>query len=158
MPASYPSSVRPFTTKVNVLDIIDASHPNSLQEEVVAIESTIGLNPALSTTPSPTGSFISTSTQFNTLNQRLANIETGIVADTHSQYVKKAGNDAITNVTGTNVGLVIRGAATQSASLQEWRTSANVVLARVSATGVLTATSVDAPEVDHAVILGIFGA
>lgn len=158
MPASYPTSVRPFTTKVNIIDIIDASHPNSLQEEVVAIESTIGLNPGLSTTPSPTGTFISTSTQFNTINQRLANIETGIVADTHSQYVKKAGNDAITNVTGTNVGLVIRGAGTQSASLQEWRTSTNTVLARVSATGTFTAASVDAPEVDHSLILGIFGA
>lgn len=158
MPASYPLAVRPFLAKTNVIDIIDASHPNSLQEEVVAIESTIGLNPALSTSPSPTGTFISTSTQFNTLVQRLSNIEIGVVADTHTQYVKKAGNDAITNATGTNVGLVIRGASVQSASLQEWRTSANTVLARVSATGAFTATSIDAPEVDHALIIGIFGA
>jgi hypothetical protein len=158
MPASYPLSVRPFTTKVNVIDIVDASHPNSLQEEVVAIESTIGLNPALSTSPSPTGTFISTSTQFNTLNQRLANIEIGIISDSHSQYVKRAGNDAITNTGAANVGLVIRGAASQTASLQEWRTNANVVLARVTASGTLVASSVDAPEVDHATILGIFGA
>lgn len=157
MPASYPLSVRPFTTKVNVLDIIDAAHPNSLQEEVVAIESTIGLNPALSTSPSPTGTFVSTSTQFNTLIQRLANLEIGVVSDSHSQYVKKAGNDAITNTGAANVGLVIRGAASQTASLQEWRTNANVVLARVTSAGTLVASSVDAPEVDHATILGIFG-
>jgi hypothetical protein len=157
MPASYPLSVRPFTTKVNVLDIIDASHPNSLQEEVVAIESTIGLNPALSTSPSPTGTFVATSTQFNTLNQRLANLEIGVVSDSHSQYVKKAGNDAITNTGAANVGLVIRGAASQTASLQEWSTNANVVLARVTSAGTLVASSVDAPEIDHATILGIFG-
>ena len=158
MTASYPLAVRPFQNKTNVIDIIDASHPNSLQEEVVAIESTIGLNPALSTTPSPTGSFISTSTQFNTLIQRLANIETGVVADVHGQYVKKAGNDTIVNTTNTNVGLTIRGAASQSANLQEWRNSSNAILASVSSSGKLVASSVDAPEVDHALILGIFGA
>lgn len=157
MPASYPLSVRPFQIRVNVLDIIDAAHPNSLQEEVVAIESTIGLNPALSTSPSPTGTFVSTSTQFNTLIQRLANLEIGVVSDSHSQYVKKAGNDAITNTGAANVGLVIRGAESQTASLQEWRTNANVVLARVTSAGTLVASSVDAPEVDHATILGIFG-
>lgn len=158
MAASYPLAVRPFSNKTNVLDIIDASHPNSLQEEVVAIESTIGLNPALSTTPSPTGTFISTSTQFNTLNQRLANIEIGIVADVHSQYVKKAGNDTIVNATNTNVGLTIRGAASQSANLQEWRNSSNTVLVSVSAAGKLVAAEISSPEIDHALILGIFGA
>jgi hypothetical protein len=87
----------------------------------------------------------------------LANLEIGVVSDSHSQYVKKAGNDAITNTGAANVGLVIRGAASQTASLQEWSTNANVVLARVTSAGTLVASSVDAPEIDHATILGIFG-
>ena len=96
--------------------------------------------------------------QFNTLIQRLANIETGIVADVHGQYVKKAGNDTIVNTTNTNVGLTIRGAASQSANLQEWRNNSNAILVSVSSAGKLVASSVDAPEVDHAIILGVFGA
>jgi hypothetical protein len=157
MTASYPGAVRPFISKTNVVDIIDASHPNSLQEEVVAIESTIGLNPALSTAPSSSGTFVTTATQYATLVQRLANIETGIVADTHVQYVKKTGNETIVNGTSTNVALTIRGASGQTANLQEWRNSSNTLLARVSAGGVLVAESVSAPEMDHALIIGVLG-
>jgi hypothetical protein len=157
MAASYPGAVRPFVNKTNVVDIIDAAHPNSLQEEVVAIESTIGLNPALSTAPSPSGTFSATATQYTTLVQRLANIETGIVADVHTQYVRKTGNETIVNGTSTNVALVIKGAASQSANLLEWRNSSNTLLASVSASGVLSVPSVSAPETDHALLLGILG-
>ena len=89
MAATYPGSVRSFTTKVNVVDIIDETDANYLQEEVVAIESILGVTPSLSTTPSAGGTFNATSTTFATVSARLANIETGIVADTHTQYVKK---------------------------------------------------------------------
>lgn len=157
MTASYPGAVRPFINKTNVVDIIDASHPNSLQEEVVAIESAIGLNPALSTSPSSSGTFVTTSTQYATLVQRLANIETGIVADTHSQYLKKTGNEIVVNGVSTNVAVTIKGASGQTANLQEWRDSANTLLARVSASGGVVASSVSAPEVDHALIIGVLG-
>lgn len=104
MAASYPSSVRVFTTKANITDVIDASHPNFLQEEVVAIESTLGVTPNLSTSPSPSGTFVSAATSFASVSARLANIETGIVADTHTQYVKKE-NGAVTTAS-TSSGVV----------------------------------------------------
>lgn len=103
MPASYPSSIRVFSTKVNITDIVDASHPNSVQEEVVAIQTTLGVLPATSTTPSASGTFTATSTAYSTLNQRLANIETGIVADTHTQYVKKVNGEVTTASTSSAV-------------------------------------------------------
>lgn len=103
MPASYPSSIRVFSTKVNITDIVDASHPNSVQEEVVAIQTTLGVLPATSTTPSASGTFTATSTAYSTLNQRLANIETGIVADTHTQYVKKVDGAVTTASTSSAV-------------------------------------------------------
>lgn len=105
MPASYPSAIRVFSAKVNITDIVDASHPNSVQEEVVAIQTTLGVLPATSTTPSASGTFTATSTAYATLNQRLANIETGIVADTHTQYVKKV-NGAVT--TASTASAVVR--------------------------------------------------
>ncbi len=103
MAASYPSSTANFTTKQNIVDIIDAAHPNVVQDEIVAIESTLGVNPNLSTTPSAAGSFVSTSTSFASVSARLANIETGIVADTHTQYVKKENGVVTTASTSSGV-------------------------------------------------------
>lgn len=157
MAASYPLSVRPFTTKVNVLDIVDAADPNSLQEEVVALETTIGLNPALSTTPSNLNSFAN-STQFATLVQRLANIETGIVADTHTQYIKRTGNEIITNSGASNVAFTVKGASSQSANLQNWTNSSNTVLASITSTGVISAPNgISSPQIDQLALLSIFG-
>lgn len=42
MAASYPGSIKSFTTKVNNVDTVDASHINDLQDEVVAIETALG--------------------------------------------------------------------------------------------------------------------
>jgi hypothetical protein len=52
MASAYPSSiVTTFTNHQNNVDIIDSSHPNNIQYEVVAIESTLGI------TPNTTGKF-----------------------------------------------------------------------------------------------------
>jgi len=157
MAASYPSAVRSFSTKTNVLDIIDASDPNSLQEEVIAIETSLGINPALSTTPNPSSGFTATSTQYSTLAQRLANIENGIVGDTHTQYLKKAGGETITNATASNVAIIVKGASSQSANLQEWKNSSNTTVASLTVNGTFTANSVSTPELDLLSILSIFG-
>lgn len=97
MPAVYPGSIKSFTTKVNNIDIIDAAHPNSLQEEVVAIETTLGTNPALGTANLSTATYDNNGTLFTNVSARLANIEKGIVGDTHTQYLKRTGG----TVTGT---------------------------------------------------------
>ena len=47
----------------------------------------------------------------------------------------------VTNATTTNVGLVVKGAASQTANLQEWQNSAGTVLASVGPTGGLTTNS-----------------
>lgn len=103
MAATYPGSVRSFTTKVDVTGIVYAAHPNDLQEEVVAIESILGITPSLSTTPNAGGSFTATTTSFATVSARLANIETGIVADVHTQYVNKTNGVVTTASTASAV-------------------------------------------------------
>ena len=45
MPATYPTSIVAFTTKTNKVDIVDASHINRLQEEVVAEQTELGKIP-----------------------------------------------------------------------------------------------------------------
>jgi hypothetical protein len=143
MAATYPTGIATFVDKVNVTDIIDASHPNAIQSEVIAIETTLGASPNLSTTPNPAGTFTSTATTFGSVNARLANIETGIVADTHTQYLRKAGDSAnvITANSSAIKGLVIKGAASQSANLQEWQNSSGTVLAFISPTGVFNGST-----------------
>jgi hypothetical protein len=103
MAASYPASTVVFTTKQNIVDIVDASHPNIIQDEIVAIESTLGVSPNLSTTPSASGSFVATSTSFANVSARLANLETGIVADTHTQYIKRVNGSVTTASTSSGV-------------------------------------------------------
>ena len=140
MTASYPGSVKVFTSKTNVTDVIDASHPNALQEEVLAIESVLGTTPNVSTTPSAVGSFLATSQSFGTVTARLANIETGIIADTHTQYIRKSGDtqNTITPSANGNIGLIIKAKVGQTANLQEWRPSgSNTPTTYVDSTGAL---------------------
>ncbi len=46
MAASYPASLKSFTTKTNYVDLVDASHVNDLQDEVVAVETELGTDVA----------------------------------------------------------------------------------------------------------------
>lgn len=146
MAASYPSSVRVFTTKTNITDVIDASHPNFLQEEVVAIESTIGVNPSVSTSPSSSGTFNATSTTFASIAARLANIETGIVSDAHTQYIKKLsdGSNIVVAGSASTKPIVVKGAASQSANLVELQDSSGVVLSYFDSAGVFSGTATPA--------------
>lgn len=136
MAASYPSSVKAFTTHVNVTEVIDAGHPNSIQDEVVAIESTLGTTPSVATAATASG-WSNTSTDYTTVSGRLANIEQGVVADAHTQYIRKSGDNAnvITAGSSTTKGLVIQSAPSQSVNMQEWQNSAGTVLSYIDSNG-----------------------
>lgn len=114
MAAVYPGAIKSFTTKVNNTEIIDAAHPNVIQEEVVAIETTLGTNPALSTANASTAVYNNSGTLFASVNARLANIEKGIVGDTHTQYLKNTGGTVTGTVTMS--GATITGIPAPSAS------------------------------------------
>lgn len=45
MPASWPAAVKVFTTKINITDKVDASHVNEIQDEVVSLQTYLGVNP-----------------------------------------------------------------------------------------------------------------
>lgn len=142
MAASYPSSIRVFQAKQNIIDTVDASHPNSLQEEVVAIETVLGTNPAQSTTPNPSNSFNPASTTFGSVSARLANIETGVVADSHTQYLRKTADGASSNKIqaglSTNRPIIVQGALNQSVNLQEWQDSIGVIQSAIQPDGTFT--------------------
>jgi hypothetical protein len=74
--ASYPASVKSFTTKVDFTDIVLAEHVNSLQDEVNALGSKLGTY--VNVGSGWVGTFDKTTTNWNTLKDRLANIEYGL--------------------------------------------------------------------------------
>jgi hypothetical protein len=162
MAATYPGAIKSFATKANFTEIVDSSHVNALQEEVVALETNLGTNISISTSPSPTGTFNAVSQSYGTLNARLENIEIGIVSDAHNQYVHKTGGDILTPSAANVVGLKIRAAASQSANLQEWRNSANTIRTWIDNNGNLNtttgvaATSSDIADLTGLVIAGVF--
>jgi hypothetical protein len=138
MPASYPNNVKAFTPKVNVVDLIQAADPNSLFDEVTAIESVIGTTPSVATAATASG-WANTATDYTTINGRLANIEKGIVADTHTQYVKNVGGSSIVISGASTVGLAITAAVSQSADLMQWKDSDGNIVTRVGPDGILYA-------------------
>jgi hypothetical protein len=142
MAAAYPTGIASFINKVNVTDIIDASHPNSLQDEVVATQNTLGTEPNRSTSPSSGGTFNATTNLYSTVGARLNNIEVGVVSDAHTQYLRKAGDTAnvITVGLAATKGLVVRGAASQSANLLEFQNSSSTVLSYINSAGAFVGT------------------
>ena len=76
MTASYPASVKSFTSKVDFVDTVLAEHVNSLQDEVNSLEATLGTS--ISVGSGWVGSFDKITTNWNTLKDRLANIEYGL--------------------------------------------------------------------------------
>ena len=145
MAASYPASVRLFPARRDVVDVVFAEHLNSLQEEMAAVQAHIGLLPHVSTTPSPTGTFIASASIFSSLSARLANIETGIVADSHTQYLRRAGGETIQPSAADVRGLTVRARADQTGSLLRLENSDGATAyLRVTAAGAteLTALSV----------------
>lgn len=115
--ASYPGAFPSFTTKTDLVDTIHAEDVDDLQNEVIAIESAVGLNPALSTSPSSMGTFNPVSTLFASLGARLANVETGIVADSHTQYLRNTGGGVATTSSATVVPLTVQALSGQTADV-----------------------------------------
>lgn len=128
MPASFPSTIRQFTAKVDLQDTILADHINALQDEVRAIEITLnGTTDATNglLTSNYTGTFASTTT-WTSLDDRISNIEAGLVNGLAvSPYVKKAGD----SMTVSNaVALTLKNSsATVTSNLFEAYNSSNTL-------------------------------
>lgn len=121
MAATYPSSVVTFSTKVDNVTTVYAADPNTIQDEVRAIEQYLGTNPHISGSMA-SGSYTATpNTTFDTVSDRIANVEAGLYKAVSTSYVTKVGGDTITASSASVKGLQIKGATSQTANLQEWQ-------------------------------------
>jgi hypothetical protein len=121
MVAQYPSSIRSFTPKVDLVDTVFADHINVLQDETRALEVSLGTTLLAS---SYLGTFAQTAT-WSSLSARLGNIEAGLVTGvTGSPYFRKTG-DTVTPASGS-VAFAAKTTA-GSANLIETRNAANTL-------------------------------
>jgi hypothetical protein len=138
MPAVYPSSVKPFDPKVDFTQVVVAEHINTLQDEVQSVESYIGTMPHVSAGYGPgAGAFTTSTTTWSSLAARVQNLEYGINADVHTQYLKFVGGDTIQSSNATVVGLTLQGFTSQTADLLRFKNSSGTVLTKVDAAGKL---------------------
>ena len=138
MPAVYPSSVKPFDPKVDFTQVVVAEHINTLQDEVQSVESYIGTMPHVSAGyGSGAGTFTTGTTTWSSLAARVQNLEYGINADVHTQYLKFVGGDTIQSSNATVVGLTLQGFSSQTADLLRFKNSSGTVLTKVDAAGKL---------------------
>jgi hypothetical protein len=130
--ASYPASVKSFTTKVDFTDTVLAEHVNSLQDEVNSLQANLGT--FIKTGSGWVGEFDVVTTNWNTLKDRLANMEYGI-KDVYDDYVSRSGGSSIVASGAAIKGLIVKGASSQTANLVEFQTSAGTVISKVDSAG-----------------------
>ena len=99
MTASYPATVKSFTTKVDFTDTVLAEHVNSLQDEVNSLQSNLGTY--IKTGSGWVGSFDQVTTSWNTLKDRIANIEYGL-NDAYGAMIPSGGTTGQVLVKSSN--------------------------------------------------------
>ena len=100
MTASYPSSVKSFTTKVDFTDTVLAAHVNDLQDEVNSIEATLGSS--IKTGSGWVGSPDFVTSSWNTVKDRITNLE----------YVAKVAYDGRNPTGGTTGQVLVKNSST----------------------------------------------
>jgi hypothetical protein len=128
---TYPTAVASFQNKVDLLDVIYASHVNLLQAEVRGTQLALGIGILTSVySESPAVDWVNPTGAWTDLSARLANIERGLLNREASTsiglpYFRKAGG-ALDDTTAS-VSLVTKSAVANTTIDQiQTKTSANV--------------------------------
>jgi hypothetical protein len=136
--ASYPASVKSFSTKVDFSDTVLAEHVNSLQDEVNSIQANLGT--LIKTGSGWVGEFDQVTTAWNTLKDRIANIEYGL-ADVYGNYVSLSGGSTILSNGNSVVGLTVKAKSSQTANIVNFKNSSDSVVTYVDSSGALYTSS-----------------
>lgn len=131
---AYPGAVTSFTTKVDLTDTVLATHINSLQTEVVAVETTLGAN-ILTTNAFADGTAFAASTTWTSVSDRIANLERGIAKGTTlSAYLQKTGGTLTSSVSGA-INLTLLSGSASNGNLLEAKNLAGTVGFLVTSAG-----------------------
>jgi len=132
MPASYPSSIKTFTAKVDAVDYPQAVHVNDLQDEVNAIETELGTAPkTIDDTTAPGASPASVAVYLDMIANQIkaitgkANWYTAPVASLETGFLRLAG--------GTMTGALVAAVGSVSAPGVSFAGDLDTGIYRVSA-------------------------
>ena len=105
---------------------------NDLQNEVSALEANIGTY--ISVGSGWVGSFDQVTTNWNSLKDRIANIEYGL-GSVHGDYVSLSGGSVIQPSGTSTVNLILKSASSQTADLAQFKTSSGTTVSKVDSFG-----------------------
>jgi len=139
----YPSRVKSWTARRDLLDLVVAADVNTIYDEVTAIEQDLGAGGvSTSTTWGSTATLDTTTTTWNNLHDRLNNIEAGLY-QAYTNRVTVAGGSTIVPSSSSTVGLTVRATSGQTANLLEVKNSSGTTVASVNAAGNLRVVTID---------------
>lgn len=134
MPASYPASIKTFTKKRDLLDIVLAADINLVYDEVTAIEQKLGTYPGTNTGWS--GTFDQVTLVWPTVRERIQNIEYGLFT-AFNDRVKTSGGSTLEPALTNVIGLTLKAKAGQTVDLFQARNQANTPITTIDENGVL---------------------
>lgn len=142
MPASYPASIKTFTKKRDLLDIVLAADINLVYDEVTAMQQIMGTFPSVNLGYG-TGTFDQSTLSWPTVRARIQNIEYGLFT-AFNDRVKSSGGTTIEAANTSTIGLTLKAYASQTANLFEAKTALNVAVTTIDAAGVLRLNGAEA--------------
>lgn len=144
MPASYPTSVKTFTRKRDLLDIVLAADINQVYDEITAVETVLGIQ-VRTNTGWTSGTFSTATLTWPTLRERIQNIEFGLY-EAFTDRVKASGGSVILPSGTSTVNLTLRAKLSQTADLFRAENSASAVITRINSSGQLLINNVAVPS------------
>jgi hypothetical protein len=133
MAVQFPGALKTFTKKVDLQSLVVANDVNEAYDEITAIETTLGLNPATSGTWG-SGTFSSASTVWADVSTRIQNVENAAYYLNGNTVIITGGSQILPTTTSV-VNLSLKAYTGQTANMLEVRNSSNTLTARVSAAG-----------------------
>lgn len=138
----FPARVKVWTARKDLVDLVVADDVNTLYDEVTAVETELGAGGVKTSPTWGSGGFVTSTTAWGNLRERLANIENGVFI-AYSQRVATTGGSTIQSTTNSTVSLTVKAKSSQTANLLEVKNSSDAVVASISTTGTLFATKID---------------
>ena len=135
MPASYPSAIKTFTRRRDLLDVILAADVNQVYDEVTEMQTVMGTFITARASGWSSGTF-SEATSWSTLKARIENIETGLYTAFNNR-IQSSGGSTITPGSTSTVGLVLQAISSQTSDLLQAKNTSGTNVTRIDSSGVL---------------------
>jgi hypothetical protein len=136
MSAVYPSAIKTFNRRRDLLDIIQAVDINQTYDEITALQTTLGTFINSKPAAWSSGSF-TTPSSWPTFRERIENIEAGVFV-AFNDRVRTSGGSTVTVTDNATVSLTIRAKSGQTADLLQLQNSSGTVVTRITSDGNLS--------------------